>query len=90
MTWSWVDAPNPISETSPVESRRCVVAANDSMNFLTETLSNCQEQLRLAEQQLDKWCEPLREVPSEAPSQSHVGPINSPPPCVARRLPVKF
>ena len=60
------------------------------MDSLTETLSNCQEQLRLAEQQLDKRYEPLEEVPSEALSLSHVGPINSPPPCVARRLPVKF
>ena len=84
------DAPDLISETFPVDSRKCVVAANDSMDSLTETLSNCQEQLRLAEQQLDERCEPLKEVPSEAPSLSHVGPINSPPPCVARRLPVKF
>ena len=75
------DAPDPISETSPVDSRKCVVAANDSMDSLTETLSNCQEQLRLAEQQLDEWCEPLKEIPSETPSR-----IKSPPPCVARRL----
>jgi len=68
------DAPGPMSETSPVDSRKCVVAANDSMDSLTEALSNCQEQLRRAEQQLDERCEPLREVPSEAPSLSHGDP----------------
>ena len=50
-----------------MDSRKCVVAANDSMDSLTEALSNCQEQLRLAVQQLDERCEPLKEVPSEAP-----------------------
>ena len=59
------DALGPMSETSPLDSRVCVVAANDSMDSLTEALSNCQEQLRLAEQQLDERCEPLKEVPSE-------------------------
>ena len=51
------DAPGLLSETSPVDSRKCVVA----VNALTETLSNCQEQLRLAEQQLDERYEPLKE-----------------------------
>ena len=55
------DAPGLLSETSPVNSRKCVVAANDSVVSLTETLSNCLEQLRLAEQQLDERCEPLKE-----------------------------
>ena len=55
------DAPGLLSETSPVDSRKCVVAVNDSVVSLTETLSNCQEQLRLTEQQLDEWCEPLKE-----------------------------
>ena len=50
------DAPGPMSETSPVDSRKCVVATNDSMDVLTEALSNCKEQLRLAEQQLDERC----------------------------------
>ena len=42
----------PISVTSPVDSWKYVVTVNDSIVSLTETLSNCQEQLRLAEQQL--------------------------------------
>ena len=42
----------PISETSPVDSWKCVVTVNDAIDSLTKTLSNCQEQLRLAEQQL--------------------------------------
>ena len=34
------------------------------MDSLTETLSKCQEQLRLAEQQLDERCEPLQMYPA--------------------------
>ena len=63
-----------MSETSLVDLRKCVAAANDSIDSLTEALSNCQEQLRLAEQQLDERCEPLKEVPGEAPSLSHGNP----------------
>ena len=55
------DAPGPMSETSLVDSRKCVAAVSDSVGSLTEALSNCQEQLRLAEQQLDERCEPLKE-----------------------------
>ena len=47
------DALDPMSETSPVNSRKCVVAVNDSIDVLAKALSNCQEQLRLAEQQLE-------------------------------------
>ena len=63
-----------MSETSPVISRKHVVAANNSMVSLTKTLSNCQEQLRLAERQLDERCELLKEVSSEALSLSHDDP----------------
>ena len=55
------DAPGLLSETSPVDSRKCVVEVNDSVVALIEMLSNCQEQLRLAEQKLDERCEPLKE-----------------------------
>ena len=68
------EAPGLMSETSPVNSRKCMVAATNSMHSLTKTLSNCQEQLRPAEQILDERCEPLKEVPSEAPSLSHGDP----------------
>ena len=57
------DALGPMSETSPVDSRKCVVAANDSMDVLTKALSNCQEQLRLAEQQLEERLSRSRKYP---------------------------
>ena len=37
------DAPSLLSETSPVDSRKCSVAVHDSVVSLTETLSNCPE-----------------------------------------------
>ena len=51
------NAPGLVSETYPVDSQKCVVAVNDPIDSLIETLSNCQEQL----QQLDGRCEPLKE-----------------------------